>query len=54
MMDLTFLINKEEAIKLRDKVIDELESWNSTLSTMDENTYYKIINALTELIERLK
>lgn len=54
MFDLTFLIDKEKAVKLKEEVIEELESWNKTLSTMDENTYYKVIAALTELIDNME
>lgn len=31
MQDLTFSINIDKVIKLRDAVIDELESWNDIL-----------------------
>lgn len=53
-MDLTFLIDREKAIQLRNQVIDELESWNNILSAEDESNYYKIIAMLNNIIENLK
>ncbi len=54
MQDLTFLINIDKAIKLRDAVIDELESWNGILPVEYEKIYYEIIYALTSLIEGMR
>lgn len=54
MFDLTFLINKEKAIQVKNMVMDELDSWNGMLAEADEDTYYKLIQALEDLIASLK
>lgn len=51
---LTFLINKEEAIQVRNAVQDEYESWNGMLDTQSTNAYMKMIQQLTQLIDNLK
>lgn len=53
MPDLRFLVDKEKAKEVRDEVVRELESWNNTLSTVDENLYYQIIGALNDIINKL-
>ena len=51
---LTFLVNKQEAIQVRNAVQDEYESWNGMLDTQSINVYMLMIQQLTQLIDNLK
>ena len=51
--DLTFLIDKEKAIQIKNAVIDEMYSWNNLLDPIDESKYILMIHQLNEIIDRL-
>lgn len=52
-IDLTFLIDREKAIQIRNAVIDEMYSWSNLLDPQDESKYILMIHQLNEIIDRL-
>ena len=53
-LDLTFLIDRAKAIKIRNEVIDEYFSWGNLLSPEEEKKYLKMIEQLTNVVSNLK
>ena len=53
-LDLSFLINREDAIQVKNAVIDEYYSWGNLLSPEDENKYLLMIQQLTNIIDNFK
>ena len=53
-VDLTFLIDRAKAIKIRNEVIDEYFSWGNLLSPEEEKKYLKMIEQLTNVVSNLK
>lgn len=51
---LTFLLDRQEAIQVRNAVQDEYESWNGMLDTQSVNAYMKMIQQLNQVIDNLK
>lgn len=51
---LTFLIDRQEAIQVRNAIQDEYESWNGMLDTQSVNAYMKMIQQLNQVIDNLK
>lgn len=53
-LDLTFLIDRAEAIQIRNQVIDEYFSWGNLLTPEEEKKYLKMIEQLTNVVSNLK
>ena len=53
-LDLTFLIDRAKAIKIRNEVIDEYFSWGNLLRPEEEKKYLKMIEQLTNVVSNLK
>ena len=53
-LDLTFLIDRAKAIKIRNEVIDEYFSWGNLLTPEEDKKYLKMIEQLTNVISNLK
>lgn len=52
-IDLTFLIDREKAIQIKEQVVDEYLSWSGMLDYQDESKYILMIHQLNEIIDRL-
>ena len=53
-LDLTFLIDRQQAIQVRNAVIDEMESWGNLLDPPEMDKYLLMIKQLNKVIEGLK
>ena len=53
-LDLTFLIDRQQAIQVRNAVIDEMNSWGNLLDPPEMDKYLLMIKQLNEVIEGLK
>lgn len=51
---LTFLLNRQEAIQVRNAVQDELNSWDWMLDPQSINAYLFMIQQLNQVIDNLK
>lgn len=51
--NLTFLLNKDEAIAIKNAVIDELEQWEWMLDDESINRYMLLIKQLSAIISNL-
>lgn len=52
-IDLTFLIDREKAIQIKEQVVEEYLSWSGMLDPIDEGKYILMIHQLNEIIDRL-
>ena len=52
-IDLTFLIDREKAIQVKEQVVEEYLSWSGMLDPQDESKYILMIHQLNEIIDRL-
>ena len=53
-LDLTFLIDKQSAIQVRNAVMDEMDSWGNLLDPPEMNKYLLMIKQLNKVIDGLK
>ncbi|MGM9544227.1 MAG: hypothetical protein ACI3T9_04525 [Romboutsia timonensis] len=53
-LDLTFLVDKQSAIQVKNAVIDEMYSWDTLLSPTELDRYYLMIRQLNKIIDGLK
>lgn len=51
--DLTFLIDREKAIQIKEQVVEEYLGWSGMLDPIDESKYILMIYQLNEIIDRL-
>lgn len=54
MTDLRFLIDKEQAMQVKEQVVEEYMSWAGMLDSKDEEVYLRLIYQLNEIIKRLE
>lgn len=52
-IDLTFLIDREKAIQIKEQVVEEYLSWSGMLDPQYESKYILMIHQLNEIIDRL-
>ena len=53
-LDLTFLIDRQQAIQVRNAVIDEMDSWGNLLDPPEMDKYLLMIKQLNKVIDGLK
>ena len=53
-LDLTFLIDRQQAIQVRNAVMDEMDSWGNLLDPPEMDKYLLMIKQLNKVIDGLK
>ena len=53
-IDLTFLIDRQQAIQVRNAVMDEMDSWGNLLDPPEMDKYLLMIKQLNKVIDGLK
>lgn len=54
MSDLRFLTSREQAMQVKEQVVEEYMSWAGMLDAKDEEAYLQLIYQLNEIIKRLE